>query len=91
MQANVDSIIWESIGFLKWYINDGQITASLFFCLTKARVFTALESSNIENMWRMIPMKSAIIDTMDLNWNITHIHLGPLLLTWFNFNPSMDK
>ena len=19
------------------------------------------------------------------------IHLGPLLLTWFNFNPSMDK
>ena len=29
-------------------------------------------------------------------WNdydkaLTHLPLGPLLLTWFNFNPSMDK
>ena len=23
--------------------------------------------------------------------NIFDSHLGPLLLTWFNFNPSMDK
>ena len=22
---------------------------------------------------------------------LTHPHLGPLLLTWLNFNPSMDK
>ena len=21
---------------------------------------------------------------------LPHLHLGPLLLTWFNFNPSMD-
>ena len=25
-------------------------------------------------------------------WVINYkLHLGPLLLTWFNFNPSMDK
>ena len=24
-------------------------------------------------------------------WEIKWSHLGPLLLTWFNFNPSMDK
>ena len=23
--------------------------------------------------------------------NIIHLHKWPLLLTWFNFNPSMDK
>ena len=25
----------------------------------------------------------------EITW--THCPLGPLLLTWFNFNPSMDK
>ena len=24
-------------------------------------------------------------------WLLAKCHLGPLLLTWFNFNPSMDK
>ena len=24
-------------------------------------------------------------------WNGEEIHQGPILLTWFNFNPSMDK
>ena len=27
----------------------------------------------------------------ELNMNLLHKHQGPLLLTWINFNPSMDK
>ena len=32
-------------------------------------------------------------DAMTLTWrqNDAGLHQGPLLLTWFNFNPSMDK
>ena len=28
---------------------------------------------------------------LHLHWDNRRIALGPLLLTWFNFNPSMDK
>ena len=27
----------------------------------------------------------------DIKSDMVSNHLGPLLLTWFNFNPSMDK
>ena len=30
-------------------------------------------------------------DAAELQWSVRPVLLGPLLLTWFNFNPSMDK
>ena len=34
----------------------------------------------------------ALINTLLQEYNESHdLRLGPLLLIWFNFNPSMDK
>ena len=35
--------------------------------------------------WKTLTLVSRIINAMAAD------ELGPLLLTWFNFNPSMDK
>ena len=48
--------------------------------------------------WRNIVMRPG--DMADIDWidihttwknRVYHCQLCPLLLTWFNFNPSMDK
>ena len=46
-----------------------------------------------------VPLSSFIVTQQQLNHNVLYINqwsaiiipLGPHLLTWFNFNPGMDK
>ena len=43
---------------------------------------------NLAALWLVLLILSPSNGSGDL---LTHILQGPLLLTWFNFNPSMDK
>ena len=39
-------------------------------------------------------LRCGIVGLPNVGWDLgkqTHTQLGPLLLTWINFNPSMDK
>ena len=40
---------------------------------------------------RLIHLANFVVQRQNIDSHRNPKHQGPLLLTWFNFNPSMDK
>ena len=59
---------------------------------------TSVSSVNkTSTKWKVVQSENTYSTNSNehINWleqrEITQVHMWPLLLTWFNFNPSMDK
>ena len=58
---------------------------------TALKSVSFLVASNLKGVGPDASQRSIIAQKINFYINQVATHLGPLLLTWFNFNPSMNK